>query len=285
MLEEEADQLGPRVPAPGGSLFSTSTRWVPSPHDEYGFDGDPVPQVANGGDLEEQWNEGRMTSAGRGFGPRAGTWADERHTAEPPREGPRLRIFLMWGLIVSIVVFLLLQFVMADRARSGPEPSAYSAGLRAFRNGEFAAAIRAWEPEAVEGNAAAQYYLGYMAQNGLGQPWSNARAAGYYRGAAEAGLPEAQLALGDLYLRGMGVERDEAQGAALYAQAAGSGDTRARFEYGKLLLHGKGVARDPALALAQFEAAAGAGLADAADLVAFAKEAVEAQPEAPAVAP
>lgn len=284
-LEDEADQLGPRVPPREPSPFSTSTRWVPSPHDEYGFDGDEVPQVATAPDLEEQWNDARSTSAGRGFRPQAGAWIDDGHAAEPPHEGPRLRVYLMWSLIVSIVVFLLLQFVMADRARSGPPASDFAAGLAAFRNGEFAAAMRAWEPEAASGNPVAQYYLGYMAQNGLGQPWSNARAASYYRDAATAGLPEAQLALGDLYLRGMGVEQDATRGAALYAMAASSGDARARYEYGNLLLHGRGVARDPALALAQFEAAAAGGLAEAADLVAFAREAADSQPGVPAATP
>lgn len=288
-LEDEADRLGPRPAGAGPSVFSTSTRWVPSPHDEYGFDPDEVPMVPASGPAAGAVDEGRMTTAGRGVGARSGTTTTfGQQPEEAPKEGPQLRIFLMWALIVSIVLFLLLQFVMADRTSGAPPVSAYAAGLAAFRKGEFASAIRAWEPEAEAGNATAQYYLGYMAQNGLGQSWSNARAAGYYRRAAEAGLPEAQLALGDLYLRGMGVEQDDGRGAGLYAMAAGAGDPRARFEYGKLLLHGKGVTRDPAAALDQFEAAAAGGWEAAADYVAFAKEAAaetaaaeQAAPQAP----
>lgn len=307
-LEDEADRLGPRATDASTSPFTTSTRWVPSPHDEYGFDPDEVPIVPADEGGTSSRDDGRGFGAGRGgargaargpadgpvgarnsgFSNSGGAEAAYGHLlGDPPREGPRLRVFLMWGLIASIVVFLLLQFVMADRVRSGPPPSAFSVGLEAFRKGEFTSALRAWEPEAENGNAAAQYYLGYMAQNGLGQPWSNARAAGYYRRAAEAGLPEAQLALGDLYLRGMGVEQDEAQGAELYRRAAATGDAQGRFEYGKLLLHGKGVERDPRVALEQFQAAADAGLHVAADYVAFALEAVAAdpEPEAPPQAP
>lgn len=279
--EEEADRLGPRVPEGGVSPFSTSTRWVPSPHDEYGFDPGEVPLVPGDGQATASWEEERGWSAGRGA-PKVGRDVDFAHLgAVPPREGPRLRVFLMWGLVVSIAVFLLLQFVMADRARSGAGVTAFATGMAAFRKGDFVTALRAWEPEAEDGNPDAQYYLGYMAQNGLGQPWSNARAAGYYRRAAEAGLVDAQLALGDLYLRGMGVELDDAKGAALYARAAATGDPKGRFEYGKLLLHGKGVARDPAAALAEFEAAAAGGLAAAADYVAFAREAVGVAETAP----
>jgi hypothetical protein len=283
-LEDEADRLGPRPAEAGPSVFSTSTRWVPSPHDEYGFDPDEVPMVPSSGSAPGVVDEGRMTTAGRGVGARSGTATTfEQLPTAAPKEGPQLRIFLMWALIVSIVLFLLLQFVMADRVSAAPPASAYAAGLAAFRKGEFASAMRAWEPEAEAGNATAQYYLGYMAQNGLGQSWSNARAAGYYRRAAEAGLPEAQLALGDLYLRGMGVEQDEGRGAGLYAMAASTGDPRARFEYGKLLLHGKGVTRDPATALDEFEAAAAGGWEAAADYVAFAREAAaeQAAPQAP----
>lgn len=280
-LEDEADRLGPRQPTAGPSVFSTSTRWVPSPHDEYGFDPDEVPLVP--GASAGSRDEGPMTTAGRGAGARLEPKEPYVDYVHPPREGPKLRIFLMWGLIVSIAIFLLLQFVLADRVGGGRAASAYDAGLAAFRQGDFSAALRAWEPEAEDGNVAAQYYLGYMAQNGLGQPWSNSRAAGYYRRAAEAGLPEAQLALGDLYLRGMGVERDLERGAALYERAAHGGDPQGRFEYGRLLLHGTGVARDPGQALEQFEAAAAAGWGAAADYVVFAREAVVADP--PAAAP
>jgi len=281
-LEAEADRLGPRPSEAGPSTFSTSTRWVPSPHDEYGFDPEEVPLVPTDGPTTAAWEDTHGWSAGRGA-PRGGHGSDLGHlAAEPPREGPRLRVFLMWGLIVSIAVFLLLQFVMADRAHSGAGATAFAVGLAAFRNGDFVAALRAWEPEAEYGDPDAQYYLGYMAQNGLGQPWSNARAAGYYRRAAEAGHVEAQLALGDLYLRGMGVELDDAKGAGLVARAAATGDPKGRFEYGKLLLHGRGVTRDPVAALAEFEAAAAGGLAVAADYVAFAREAVVATEVAPA---
>lgn len=275
--EEEADRLGPREQRPDRGTFSTSTRWVPSPHDEYGFDPEEDPLVPSAVEGPRAWDEGGMAvMRGRGFGLGLG---DAAHgSVEPPGASPRLRVYLMWGLIVSIVVFLLLQFVMADRVRNGAGASGFDAGLAAYRKADFASAIRAWEPEAEHGNVIAQYYLGYMAQNGLGQPWSNARAAGYYRRAAEGGLPEAQLALGDLYLRGMGVELDEGRGASLYAQAAASGSPRARFEYGKLLLHGRGTPRDPLAALAQFEAAAAAGFEAAGDFVAFAKEAAQSEP-------
>ncbi len=284
--EEEADRLGPRRRADDIAVFTTSTRWVPSPHDGYA----PDERAAADG-LEEsgtaygdaRWGEGVSPSAGRGTGgaklPTAAyggaTWLEP-----PARVGaPRLRPYLLWSLVASIAVFLLLQYVMAGRMAGAPAPSSFEVGMAAYRGGDFGGARRALEPEAEAGNRLAQYYLGYMAQNGLGQPWSNAKAAGYYRRAAEGGVPEAQLALGDLYLRGMGVERDDVAGASWYARAAALGYPQGQYEYGKLLLHGTGVARNPVAALAQFRAAAATGLTPAADYVAFAMEALREDDE------
>ena len=45
--------------------------------------------------------------------------------------------------------------------------------------------------------------------SGEGVEQNPARAAGYYRGAAEAGHAEARFRLSRLYARGLGVEQDE----------------------------------------------------------------------------
>ena len=192
---------------------------------------------------------------------------------EEPREGPQLRVYLLWALAISLLVLILLQFVMALRVdgTSAAVAGAFEAGLVAYRKGDFGAARNIWEPVADAGNAQAQYFLGFMLQNGLGQPWSNARAANWYRRAAHQGLPEAQLALGDLYLRGMGVELDPRVGAAWYASAAVAGDPTGQYEYAKLLLHGVGVEQDMSTALAWFEAAATGGHEAAADYVRYAR--------------
>lgn len=285
--EEEADRLGPRRRADDIAVFTTSTRWVPSPHDGYAADDHAAADgygesgaVARG---DRGWSEGASQSAGRGTGgtkvPGA-AYGGASWIAPPARAGgPRLRPYLVWSLVASIAVFLLLQYVMAGRMTGALAPSSFETGMAAYRGGDFGGARRALEPEADAGNHLAQYYLGYMAQNGLGQPWSNAKAAAYYRRAAEGGVPEAQLALGDLYLRGMGVERDDVIGASWYARAAALGNPQGQYEYGKLLLHGTGVVRNPVAALAQFRAAAATGVTPAADYVAFAMEALREDAE------
>lgn len=287
--EEEADRLGPsshtlRVeydtsPPPGG--YAASTRWTPSPHDPYAF----APEDAPGYDGRRATPIGPARTEplsapypGSGHPARAVS-ADREGVGgffspdeSELREGPRLRVYLLWALAISLLVLVLLQFVLALRADGADVAvvGAYEAGLVAYRKGDFVAARGLWEPVAEAGNPQAQYFLGFMLQNGLGQPWSNARAANWYRRAANQGLPEAQLALGELYLSGMGVELDPRVGAAWYASAAVTGDATGQFEYARLLLHGVGVEQDMAAALAWFEAAALQGHEAAADYVAYA---------------
>lgn len=266
----------------GAGGYAASTRWTPSPHDPYAFS----PQDAPG------YEGRRSTPMGPARTTPLSTPSPDEFEPEPrpltsdrgsiggffspevePREGPQLRVYLLWALAISLLVLILLQFVMALRV-DGAETAAlgvYEAGLAAYRRGDFAAARSIWEPVADAGHAQAQYLLGFMLQNGLGQPWSNARAATWYRRAANQGHPEAQLALGDLYLRGMGVELDPRVGAAWYASAAVAGDKTGQFEYAKLLLHGVGVEKDMTAALAWFEAAAANGHEAAADYVEYAR--------------
>lgn len=292
--EEEADRLGPaprmRVevePRPQGRTgppegrggprgeHTASTRWTPSPHDPYAFA--PEDAAATGGERPSPMGPARATPLDAR--PQEGRADYEPHPVggfyspddDPPREGPRLRSYLLWALGISILVLILLQFVLASRVGGAVGGASYESGLTAYRVGDFAAARRAWEPLAAAGHADAQYLLGFMAQNGLGQPWSNAAAANWYRQAAHQGHPRAQLALGDLYLRGMGVDQDLGAGAAWYASAAIAGDAEGQFEYAKLVLHGVGVDRDLRAALAWFEAAAANGSAPAADFVEFAR--------------
>ncbi len=287
--EEEVDRLGPSTrrlrveyeekpappPAQAGD-YASSTRWTPSPHDPYAFTPEDSPGYsgrrslpvgpASTKPLSPPTPVPRDATTREGIG---GFYSPDY--SKVPSEGPRLRTYLLWALIISLVVLILLQFVLAARVDGAVTVGAFEAGLVAFRRGEFAAARQVWEPLGDAGNAQAQYFLGFMLQNGLGQPWSNARAANWYRRAAQQGHTKAQLALGDLYFRGMGVEEDLRVGASWYASAAVAGDPDGQFEYAKLLLHGRGVEQDMHAALAWFEAAAANGVQAAADYVAYAR--------------
>ncbi len=266
--------------APAAAATLPSTRWVPSPHDQI----DPEPGgvgVSAGARPFEAWEQSEGSAKATGETGR--WWVPERavvpEPVTPEPEGPPLRNYLIWALLASVVVLLGLQVLFALRDPSG-RPNDYQGGLDAYRQGDFSVARRAWEAAAGTGDARAQFMLGHMVQNGQGQPWSNARAAEWYRLAAEQGMPEAQVALADLYLRGLGVPPEPQTAAQWLLAAARSGHAEAQLAYGELLLHGQGVQRDFAEALSWFESAASLGSVRALDMLEFVRAAGQSLPPA-----
>lgn len=259
-----------------------STRWVPSPFD-VPLDG-PGARGTHGENVNVSWNL-RPDGGGARTSEEAGEDGGDLETAtsrpwvtpgrsqfgelSAPAERAPLRTYLMWALVVSVVLLIVLQLLFAVRER-GADGATYDTGLAAYRSGDFVTARRHWEDIAKAGSPQAQYMLGHLVQNGLGQPWSNAQAAVWYRQAAEKGLPEAQVALADLYIRGVGVEPDLETGARWLEQAARSEYGPALYQYAELTLHGRGVVQDFDAALDLFARAAESGSNDAADYVALA---------------
>lgn len=258
-----------------------STRWVPSPFDEP-LDG-PATRSSTGDDFVT-WNARPDDVGAHAAGAAGDDITDlQADTSRPwvtpgrsqfgelsaPAKRVPLRTYLMWALVVSVVLLIALQLLFAVRER-GAVGATYDSGLLAYRAGDFVTARRQWEDVAKSGGAEAQYMLGHLVQNGLGQPWSNAQAAVWYRQAADQGLAEAQVALADLYLRGVGVEPSLETGAQWLALAAGAGYGPALYQYAELRLHGRGVPQDFDAALDLFARAAASGSSEAADYVALA---------------
>src|SRR5690606_6947052 len=128
--------------------YSASTRWTPSPHDPYAFSPQDAPGFAGrrptpmgpartsplapaeGERQEERPGAATRDSIGGFFSPE-----------EEPREGPHLRVYLLWALAISLLVLILLQFVLALRFDGADTAAlgAYEAGLAAYRRGDFAA--------------------------------------------------------------------------------------------------------------------------------------------------
>lgn len=182
---------------------------------------------------------------------------------------PGVRTYLLIALAAAFVVLLVLQALARSQAGRAAPPTV-EGGMAAYADGDFVRARRVWTPLARDGDAQAQYMLGYMAENGQGRAWSNHDAAVWYRRAADQGYPQAQVALGELYLRGMGVARDPQRAAALFRAAAQGGYGPGQFEYALALFQGAGVKQDFAAALKWFEAAAASGVEEAKPYVGFA---------------
>ena len=97
---------------------------------------------------------------------------------------------------------------------------------------------------AEEGDADAQYELGFVYETGLGVSQDDVEAARWYRLAADQGLAVAQYNLGVMYVVGRGVPEDFAEGARWFRLAADQGHIASQSRLGGLYLVGMGVLQD-----------------------------------------
>src|SRR5512142_372566 len=124
-------------------------------------------------------------------------------------------------------LFLLLLSSLAPAAD-------FQAGLDAYKRGDFAAALREWQPIADGGDPHAQYNLGLLYARGEGVPRDYAKAAEWYRKAAEQGVPAAEYNLGVMYANGQGVPRDSKEAGQWFLKAANQGVADAQSNLGRI---------------------------------------------------
>jgi len=99
-----------------------------------------------------------------------------------------------------------------------------SAGYKAYRRGDYAAALRIFRQLADQGDAEAQLNFGVMYDKGLGVTEDYAAALKWYRKAANQGYAPAQTSLGFMYSIGQGVTLDLVQAHMWYNLSAAKGN-------------------------------------------------------------
>ena len=130
-------------------------------------------------------------------------------------------------LILPVLLLTLLvenPAVSADGALSAH----FQKGLTAYKNGDFAIALREWEPLAKQGHKHAQHNLGWIYENGNGVPRNHKTAVKWYRLSAEQGHVGAQTNLGAMFAFGKGVIQDNIYAHMWWNLAASQGDENAR---------------------------------------------------------
>ncbi len=123
----------------------------------------------------------------------------------------------MFGVVAAVLALALV--LAPERATAGAE-----AGWRAYTAGDYAAAIREWQPLAEAGDAHMAFALG-MAWQTSGD---RAKALPWYEQAARAGIADAQILLGTLYAQGLDVPRDRVRAYAWLRVAERRGRENAR---------------------------------------------------------
>ena len=110
---------------------------------------------------------------------------------------------------------------------SDPVCADFKAGMDAYKQGDYATALKEWEPLAKQGNASAQTNMGVLYQHGYGVSGDRQEAMRWYRLAAEQGHVTAQYNLGLMYHHGGGVPKDNVQAHMWCTLAVAGGYTRA----------------------------------------------------------
>ena len=123
--------------------------------------------------------------------------------------------------------------------------------------------VDACRKAAEEGDASAQYKLGYIYHQGKGVPQDFTMATLWFQKAAEQGLASAQFTLGHMYHQGKGVPQDFTMATLWFRKAAERGLASAQFSLGTMYHKGEGVPQDLAMAVLWLQKAAEQGHAPA----------------------
>ena len=133
-------------------------------------------------------------------------------------------------------------------------------GLRAFSREDFALANRLLGPLADKGVSEAQFYMGMMADAGLGTTKDVEKAYLWYQAAARGGHPSAQHNLAVAYAQGEGVSSDPDKAIFWWKKAADQGNADAQYNLGIVYAVGKlGVKQNMKVAKMWWQLAAQSG--------------------------
>ena len=140
-----------------------------------------------------------------------------------------------------------------------PSWAGFDEGLAAYNRGNYATALKEWQPLAKQGDAEAQNSLGVAYEEGNGVAQNFAAAVKLYAKAARQGNGAAQFNLGRMYAKGRGVPKNNAKAVKWYTKAAEQGNAAAQNNLGLAYANGRGVPKNDVKAVKWFTQAAEQG--------------------------
>jgi hypothetical protein len=137
----------------------------------------------------------------------------------------------------KLLIFLIILFALASNVVWSAD---FQKGLDAYRDGDYATALRELRPFAEQGEDDAQFFLGVMYDEGLGVPENDKIAVKWYRLSAEQGDVDSQFNLGQMYRLGEGVPQDYKTALKWYRLSAEQGSDAAQVNMGQMYDQGLG---------------------------------------------
>ncbi|MEZ0262150.1 MAG: tetratricopeptide repeat protein [Alphaproteobacteria bacterium] len=105
---------------------------------------------------------------------------------------------------------------------------AIKAGHTACRRNDYKTALKIWRPLAMQGNAKAQFLIGFLYSGGKGVKKDYAEAMNWFRKAADQRYIDAQKWMAYMYETGFCGKRNYAEAVKWYRKAAAQGDTESQ---------------------------------------------------------
>ena len=139
----------------------------------------------------------------------------------------------------------------------------FDKALEAANRGDYYTARRLWQPLAEQGDALAEYNIGYMHYNGHGGNKDYGEAVKWYTLSALHGNNIARYALGVIYESGEIIDKDYKYAEAWYKLAADAGYGKAQFNLAMLYLEKKIIGNNSEAAIKYLNLAAENGLSKA----------------------
>ncbi len=137
---------------------------------------------------------------------------------------------------VNVLLDCADKYLTSDTNRGA---HSYQAGVDAFNNKDYGAALGHFRSMAEAGDAASQNALGILYYNGLGVGKDFATAAQWFQRAADQNLARAQNNLGEMYRDGEGVPQDDVRALKLFRAAAINGSNQATKNITAMLAKGR----------------------------------------------
>ena len=142
--------------------------------------------------------------------------------------------------------------------------SNYNTGAVYFAKGDYTSALSIWKPLAQQGNAAAQYSMGLLYDQGKGVEQDTGKALQFFQQAVAQNLPAAQYYLGIKYFAGLGIDKNINKARTLLTQAAEQEHLLAQYNLGVLYSQENSDSQDLQAAVLWLTRAAESGHAPAA---------------------
>ena len=157
-------------------------------------------------------------------------------------------------------VILFVFFIIFSQGFFQTVDAGFREGVRAYRSKNYDSAREELTPLAKQGNARAQYFLGFMHLNGRGVDEDEDKATEWFlkaekglRVLANKGKRDSQYFLGWMHYKGLGVAKNLKEAAKWFGKSAENGHKNAQFRIGYMYHYGLGVPWDENKAIEWYE--------------------------------